>query len=222
MTARHNLFRKDQPNTLWGPKAILTSYGDLSGNLDAKSTVTLDLARKFKSQSLMEDRNRDVAVIPIATNVRGASPVVLTFEPFVEAKGVTITGAGWKGTKRFDQVLIGNDVFIFGYPIAIGLKHIPQIDDSRALLRKGIVAGVNKTKQTIVLDAASYGGNSGGPVIEVDRVGLRIRYLVIGLVTEYVPFKPHPNADFHNSGYSVAVPMDPVFDLLKKSGYQVE
>ena len=48
---------------------------------------------------------------------------------------------------------------------------------------------------------------------------------MIGLITEFVPFTPDPadpNTDIYNSGYSVAVPMDAVFELLSKSGYQVE
>jgi hypothetical protein len=78
-------------------------------------------------------------------------------------------GVARDAIKKFDQVLIGNDVLMYGYPTSIGLANLPQIIPDRPLLRKGIVAGKNFQKHTLILDCPSYQGNSGGPVFEIDR-----------------------------------------------------
>jgi hypothetical protein len=71
--------------------------------------------------------------------------------------------------KTFDQVLIGNDVIMYGYPTSLGLANILQLNPDRPLLRKGIVAGKNLQQHTLILDCPIYQGNSGGPIFEIDR-----------------------------------------------------
>ena len=74
----------------------------------------------------------------------------------------------------------------------------------------------------MLLDCPVYPGNSGGPVLEVENHGLRIEYRVIGVVSEFVPVAEngvnttfgYTNLNISNSGYSVAVPMDCVFELV--------
>jgi len=124
--------------------------------------------------------------------------------------------------KRFADVLIANEIFIFGYPRSLGIKDIPQFDYDRPLLRRGIVAGKNEKLKTIIIDCPAYGGNSGGIVVEVDKQGLSRGFLVIGVLSQFVPFaeqwenKAHgySNVEISNSGYSVIVPMDMVLELL--------
>ena len=51
------------------------------------------------------------------------------------------------------------------------------------------------------------------------------RVIVIGVVSEFIPFEEvwynlkhkYTNSSIENSGYSVVVPMDVVFDLINKS-----
>lgn len=130
-----------------------------------------------------------------------------------------IIGVPLKNIKKFDEVLVGNDIFVMGYPSSIGLKQIPQIEYDRPLLRKGIIAGKNEQRETIILDAEVYPGNSGGPVIQVTHTNLTNRhYSVVGVVSQYVPFA-HTTASskdhvINNSSYSVATPMDPILELL--------
>ncbi len=133
-----------------------------------------------------------------------------------------ILGVAQASAKKFADVLTANQVFIFGYPTSLGLKNIPQIDYSKPLLRSGIVAGTNQDLKTIILDCPAYGGNSGGPVLEVEVEGLGRKYRVIGVVSEFVPavqtWRNSPqasiNASVYNSGYTVATPMDFVLDLV--------
>jgi hypothetical protein len=130
-----------------------------------------------------------------------------------------IVGVGSETVKTFDKALTGNDVLIFGYPGSIGLQNLPQIDYLRPLLRKGIVAGTNPAQHSLILDCPAYHGNSGGPVVEIDRDGFTTKYVIIGVVIQYIPFNQTEGSDtialLGNSGYSVAAPMDFVLELLK-------
>ena len=104
-------------------------------------------------------------------------------DAFIEpVKGVDIkkmSAAGIKainvqvGLKMFDHVLVGNDVYLFGYPTSLGLEKLPQIDVHRPLLRRRVIAGTNPEKRAIILDCPAYFGNSGGAVLELDWVWRR-------------------------------------------------
>jgi Trypsin-like peptidase domain len=227
ITARHVVFASDT-DTLKGKQMKLTSYGQRTGDvfdLGRTSVLGVDLSAMKAADRIVEERSIDAMAIPIATPGGEGSKVN-------RVEGVSGTGASLftvnsENTKRFDEVLVGNDVFVFGYPSAIGLSSVPQLDYSRPLLRKGIVAGLNEKKRTIILDLATYGGNSGGPVLEVDRAGLTTtNYRVIGLVTSFIPtmgttpatrLPTNPN-DVDNSGYSVAIPIETVFEMLERHG----
>jgi len=127
-----------------------------------------------------------------------------------------------EAVKRFDQVLVGNDVMLFGYPHSLALQQLRQLDPDRPLLRKGIVAGKNPDTKSIILDCPVYFGNSGGPVLEIDRQGLGgERLFIIGVVDQYVPFVQLAGAQTFamqiesNSGYSIITPMDFVLELTQ-------
>ncbi len=127
------------------------------------------------------------------------------------------------GTKLLEDVLISNDVFLCGYPTSLGIKESHQFDYEKPLLRKGIVANIYKNYGTIIIDCPVYYGNSGGPVIEVEQEGINFHYKIIGVVSQFIPFVEQwvntknklVNTEVSNSGYSVIVSMDKVFELLK-------
>ena len=105
----------------------------------------------------------------------------------------------------------------------LGIKDIPQIDPLRPLLRFGIIAGTNPSNKTIILDCPAYPGNSGGPVVEVEQVNISTYDLrIIGVVSQFVPFAEtwvnvthkYQNLTISNSGYAIAVSMDPVLELI--------
>lgn len=90
-------------------------------------------------------------------------------------------------------------------------------------MRKGIVANIHREKGTIILDCPSYKGNSGGIVIEVTGDGaLGYSYRTIGVVSQRIPIKREDvdnedelkDSDLLNSGYSVVVSMDKIFELI--------
>ncbi len=122
--------------------------------------------------------------------------------------------------KTYDQVLVGDDVIVYGYPrslvVMTGDKP-SQLDPLRPLLRRGIIAGLNEQNKTIILDCPVYRGNSGGPAVEIERDDLNLKLRLIGVVVEFVPLA-EGSVDFavqFNSGYSIVEPMDAVLELVQ-------
>ena len=137
----------------------------------------------------------------------------------------TILGANPDMIKKFPDVLIGNEIILFGFPTSLGIQDYPQIDYRRPLLRKGIVAGKNEENKTLILDCATHFGNSGGPVIEVEHNSVtETRFSIIGMVVEYIPVQASDTygakkkvriSRTENSGYSVVLPMDVILEMIK-------
>jgi hypothetical protein len=133
-----------------------------------------------------------------------------------------IVGASVDLVKKLDKVLISNAVYVFGFPTSIGIQSIPQIEYDRPLIRKGVVAGINEANKTIILDCLIFQGNSGGPVIQAEREAFATKFYVVGVVSQFVPVTEtwinstlsYSNTQVYNSGYSVAVPMDAVLEIL--------
>ena len=122
------------------------------------------------------------------------------------------------------EVDVGADVYMFGYPVSLTGPIRDIFEPSEPLLRKGIVAGVNMGKRTIII-GPSYFGNSGGPVIQVDRSEFGvIQYRIIGVVSGFVPFLEewenktmrYSHVIKSNSGYTVVEPIDIALELVWK------
>jgi hypothetical protein len=132
--------------------------------------------------------------------------------------------AFFKDTLGINEVLVSNNIFVLGYPTSIGLKHIPQFDYNAPLLRKGVIAGINKSENTIILDCATYGGNSGGPVIQESWDGNKKVFNLIGVVSQYIPYVQKwynrrdglENKEYLNSGYSVATAWNSVVEIIEE------
>jgi hypothetical protein len=118
----------------------------------------------------------------------------------------------------------GRASFMLGYP-SIGLTGSSQIDHTRPLVRRGIVAGFNAALKTIIIDAPVNHGNSGGPVVQLSRTN---RLRIIGIATQFVPvpedvlpLNPAEAADaaramlaLGNSGYGVVASADAIIELI--------
>jgi hypothetical protein len=193
--------------------------------------LTLDLSILQRDGNIKPHPSEDVAVVKVFIVADNPTPATggtgqfsMSLVPGVtdkeRAKGGVLT-VSLDSIKRFEQVLTGNDVMVFGYPTSLGLQPFPQIDTHRPLLRKGIVAGTNPEKRSIILDCPSYPGNSGGPVLEVDRETFQTHFKIIGVINQYVPFVDTGGSNTFimqmasNSGYSIATPMDFVLELVK-------
>jgi hypothetical protein len=93
------------------------------------------------------------------------------------------------------------------------------------LLRKGIVAGVSLSKQSIIIDCPAYQGNSGGPVVQVEHPNLNTTiYHIIGVAVAFVPFEEqwenktlrYSHVSISNSGYTLVEPIDAALELVWK------
>jgi S1-C subfamily serine protease len=209
-------------------KVVLTSY-PANPKDRAKNVFELDLARLQQSGELKTRPGRDIAVVRIA---RLGELVSENRRKSVLLPGVTqrdsaetVWGATVEMLKKYDDVLVANQVFVFGYPTSLGLKQTPQVDSFRPLLRTGIVAGRNPTTETLIIDCPTYPGNSGGPVVEIVRDGFNVKFSVVGVVSQWVPVQEtranralgYIDALVLNSGYSVVTPMDAVLALIQQS-----
>lgn len=229
VTARHILFNDESPNkprfTLKSNSIKLLSYPH-DPKERGKIVLKMDLKSLNNSGNLRYHRTRDVAIVRVARKIKSEDQrtFVKTLDGVKITKKTTsgIIGVNISSLKKYEQVLTANEVFIFGYPTSLGIKNIPQIDYLKPLLRKGIVAGKNDKEKTIIIDCPSYPGNSGGPVLEVEQVGLGYNFNIIGIVSEFIPFAEtwknvthgYKNLTISNSGYSVVTPIDVVHELI--------
>jgi Trypsin-like peptidase domain len=228
VTARHVLF--SEPDlALRSPEAELLSYSS-DPKESTPNRLHLDLAALKEAGRIKVHAARDVAVVEIGippADPPGAESRLINLVPGVTSLQMAplgIIGVARANIKKFDEILVANDVIVFGYPKSLGLKSLPQLDASRPLLRKGIVAGINSGLRSIILDCPAYPGNSGGPVMEAEADGFGRRFRIIGVVSQFVPNAEvwvntthgHTNTSISNSGYSVATPMDFVLELLEQ------
>lgn len=228
VSACHVFMEKDKDNklVLRSKKAHLLSYPK---NLDwsKPAKLEIDLDRLSKQDLIRFNPKNDTFVMQIFKEIQSQDGQrTMKRNDGVERllKGRILTVPA-KNTKKYKDVLIGNNVYISGYPSSLGIKNIPQIDYDRPLLRKGIVSGKFDKKKTIIIDCPTFGGNSGGPVIELEDVSITEQKVrVIGIISQFVPFlekwiNPQhrlTNFEFENSGYSVVVPIDMVIELIEQ------
>ncbi len=143
----------------------------------------------------------------------------------IEGKETSFVLVTRENTKRINDVTVGNDIFLFGYPTSLGGSATHLFEKTEPLLRKGIVANINKLTNTVILDCAVYPGNSGGPVLEVHKLKDKKYYFLIGVVSRFIPYEQAwynsrdriRNVEYFNSGYSIATSMDVVLDLMENN-----
>lgn len=228
VTAKHVLFNPNN-HALRASEIELLSYSRNPGDFTHPDVFTLNMAVLQKDGNIRAHPSKDVAVIKIfvlhnvkriyKTNAGHAFPVPGVMVREFAKDGILDVSAS--GVTRFAHVLTGNSVMVFGFPSSLDLKALSQLDSNVPLLRKGIIAGVNPEKRTIILDCPVYPGNSGGPVLEIDRGAFKTHLTVIGVISQYVPYITTGGSPTlvtqtrNNSGYSIAIPMDFVLDLTK-------
>jgi hypothetical protein len=222
VTAKHVLI-KQETGTPIDEKAILLSYSrDIIDK--SQNVLQLDLNVLLQSGNLVFHTKADVAAVKILTMTPERVTHIVDGVTIQSRAHNGILGVHSPAVKLFSDVLVANDVFIFGYPVSLGMKDIPQIDYQRPLLRKGIIAGKNESLQTIILDCPVFPGNSGGPVLEVEQDGFELKFRVIGVVSQFIPIAEtwlntlfgYTNLSVGNSGYSVATPIDFVLETISQ------
>jgi len=236
VTAKHIFFTDKAQNAgggspvLRGTKALLLSYPQET-QYHHPMYIELELAVLLEKGSIKTDESIDIVAVKVGFVSQIGSVKSLQFvegavqkaESTEEFEG-TLLGASSEVIKKYDDVSIGNEVFIFGYPVSLGIENYAQIDYRKPLLRRGAIAGKNDDKKTIILDCPTVYGNSGGPVFEVEQISLtQTQFWIIGVVSEFIPFQdkwyqtkqPFRSSPIENSGYSVVIPMDTILDLIE-------
>lgn len=223
VTAKHVLYNEN--DNLRALKIIVTAQ-----NIDSYEhelhifEVNLEMSRNLFHQV------SDVAIVLIGYIRTIGDERGLKFYDWVDyiKKGtVPPVIASGNAILKFENVKISNDVYVFGYPTSIGLRTSRQFDSTKPLLRKGIVANVNRVAKTIILDCSVYAGNSGGPVVQVSYD--KRQTLIIGIISQYIPYVVEwtnrrdslVNTEYLNSGYSVATSIDPMLELIEEIKQQL-
>ena len=210
---RH-LYNASQKLKLRYKNAELVSYSS-DPNETAAFELHVDFESLNQSHSILYSKYSDIAAVQLGIVVNNGDSnykiqwdgKAIGIKRIIKSK---LIGVNEQMVKKFNDVLVGNEVYIFGYPTSLSIS--PEIDIKRPLLRKGIVAGKNYILKTIILDCPVFFGNSGGLVLEAEQIAVtRRQYRVIGIITKFVPFL---GVWKENSGYSVAEPMDGLIDLL--------
>lgn len=223
ITARHTIFNKTNSGyVLKSKKAKAVSYPrDI--NDTGRIVLNLDLEFLNKSGSIKYHREQDLVIIRIAKREEVHRLRFIEGVQIQEKSSSGLLGVGILNIKKYDQVNIANEVYIFGYPTSLGVKDIPQIDYDKPLIRKGIVAGKNDKLKTIILDCSVNKGNSGSPVLEAEKISLgKVQFRLIGMVVSFVPLiekwdnvtQGYSNFTLYNSDYAVAIPVDYILELL--------
>ena len=190
----------------------ITLFSDVPKCFGGKgiNKIQLQLAKLYKNGQIKYHPSRDVAYIKIGIPKAGKEQIEL-LGGVTKKQGAGTIGVAKDNFKLFKDVIVGNRVFVFGYPTSITAID-PWLDISLPLLRKGVVAGKNDVLKTIILDCPVFHGNSGGLVIEVENMSFREnKFRAIGLITNLVPYQ---KKWIQNSGYSIVVPMDFVEELI--------
>jgi hypothetical protein len=230
VTAKHVLFADQagtNPPTLLSATALLKGYQQITRTNGLERTLVLNLSKLMQAGEIRYSTNRDVAIVRIyecLTNNLAVRYVIdgVSVPPGQDGLISELPSSMVCPMKDID---VSSEVFMFGYPISLTGPISSIFDPTEPLLRRGIVAGINQEKQTVIIDSASYQGNSGGPVIEVDHPSVEVTsFRVIGLVHGFVPFEEEwENKTFHyshslmsNSGYTIIEPMDGVLNLIWK------
>jgi len=223
ITASHVLF-SSETRKMKGSYARVTAQSPGQGSPVFR--MSLNLPRLIKDSRIRIHGAHDVMLIHIGEMEGGGdSTAPLEYKNGVTtSKGGTIVVVAGGNTMLSDSVKVSREVFVLGFPKSVGIRAVEQVDFLTPLVRRGIVAGKNLHKGSIILDCQVDGGNSGGPVIQVshDEEG-NDRFCVIGLVTEFIPNAEEwvnrnhgqVRVNFSNSGYSVVVPMDSVWEMIE-------
>ncbi len=234
-TAAHVLFERkaQEPGRVGKPRgahAMLLSYPEENGG--GPIFIELNLSKLWQQGAIKVHPREDAVVVRVGAVEQTATERKILLTDGVQRKAPesqqgssnTLLGANARMIKKFNDVAIGNEVFLFGFPTSLGILNYPQIDYTRPLLRKGVVSGKNVEKKTLILDCTTHYGNSGGPVIEVEQSSLtERRFWIIGMVVEYIPVQSSRYYgekrrvkidDVDNSGYSVILPMDVILELI--------
>lgn len=211
VTAKHVLYNEE--NQLRCNSVVMTSQKIRGIETDSR-IIEIDMQTAQVFASAVED----VAIVLLEIDSVPEACVTIVQEGTLETLSLEINNP-----KNINEVDIASNVLLVGFPTSLIFQETKYFDISRPLLRKGIIAGFNQADNTFIIDCPSYYGNSGGPVLLEEE---NSSYLLIGLVSRYIPFmvtwknnreSSITHTEFSNSGYSVCIPISAVITLIEST-----
>lgn len=127
----------------------------------------------------------------------------------------------------YDSLNIAQDVLFLGFPLGLGANKNP-----RPVVRYGIIAYLDPSERSLLLDAQAFGGSSGSPVISTgtsrgDEPRLTARKL-IGIVSRFEPsplrfgfyerkitFEKKDSIAMENSGLAKVFSVDLILETIE-------
>jgi hypothetical protein len=225
VTAKHVLFRMDtnffkSERLLYHSDLIATFIHPLgTTNLH---TMKIDLLEAKRLGMFFSSDRKDAAAIKWAVEPSPHSD--LQFMDYVEYHRGIATNVYNLGvvnadySPRFEEIETATDVYMVGFPSAIGLDNPQQLERNQPLFTKGIVAGKNFSNRRIIINSMAFGGNSGGPVWGRKEYGIgNANFFIIGIVVEWIDgWNKKADGQFvlQNSSYAVVEPIESVLEIL--------
>ena len=116
------------------------------------------------------------------------------------------------------DIPLGTDVYFTGFPLSIGTEHgfyfkgftgLYSDNIPNPLARKGSVAWKSDFNHEFLLDAFSYGGNSGSPVFTINDI--QNKSYLIGMVLGHLP-----SENSENIGLAKCIWIDNILELIER------
>jgi len=183
VTAKH-VFYNMSSNKLISKKANILSYQGVDRQRE-RTILELNLDTLERNKTIKTHSTHDVAVIQLTEKkiINGQESIFLKEGVSFISESKKMRTVSDSNLKRLSDIAISQDVFVFGYPVSIGVADYQQFEPFVPLIRKCVVSGKNNIRKTLIIDCPVYHGNSGGPVIATyENTNGDITYDMIGLV----------------------------------------
>ena len=222
ITAKHVIFNeKDTFKTLLSSNAIVQFYVH-DFERDSANVIIINLQLAQKDNRLRKDSIHDICILTIAKVEKETG--YIKYDNGVFRLGHNV---------RYDQyyldqnsiitkndLYLGEDVFVVGFPGSIGLKKIPQFDYDKPLLKRGAIASTSDKYDNFIIDCSVFHGNSGGPVFLERKDFNNYKLRLIGIASQYIPLLNETlskkDITVQNSGYAVIVPIEYALKLINE------
>lgn len=225
-TARHVLYKninpKGAPNFQLKSNLIEIKSYPKNTNYSTFEKLRIDLQSLSIANQISINKNLDICVFKIADLVGHQLKPIPGISRI--SKTLNLNVASSKMVKPAQNIEVGEELYVIGYPKAVQLlsRHQPFYDYNLPLVRKGITSCMNDYK-TFIIDCAVFGGISGGPVFIAENtitnnsgtIQIKNNRYLVGIAIQYVPLlnmtaqQMNPNIKTfnhaENSGYGVCV-----------------
>ena len=195
----------------------------------AKESVTIivDLYDSDGSKLFVQDTSLDIAAFYLSNfNVEIKTDTATNTYKAAKILGIPMSYYAYR-----KELSLGDEVYFVGFPFGIGASNLIE-----PLIRSGSIAWMSKNSQVFLLDAFSYGGNSGSPIFQKIILGAEPGSMkwkspkLVGMITSHQGLKldniltqPNPNElKFEkgsvelNFGLARCVYLDDILNVVSK------